>query len=213
MSSRRVTVVDYGLGNLRSVSEALRKIGADAHISSDPDYIAKSSQLILPGVGAFGVAVASLSGYNLKEAVVRSALSGAPLLGICLGMQLLFNQSSEFGQSEGLGLIPGVVSEIRSPKDASSGVKKTHIGWRTLDLTTSGNSSRLLANCDPQDSFYFVHSFSGNPSESSDSLATVAFGNQTIVAAAFRENVFGVQFHPEKSGLAGLRLLEAFIEL
>jgi len=207
----KVTVVDYGLGNLKSVSQALKALGAEPQVTSDPDIVALAERVILPGVGAFRVAMEALISQGLSDAVLATAKKGTPILGICLGMQLLFDSSNEFGYTDGLGLIPGKVSPIVSSSERSPAVRSTHIGWRTLDMTQSGSSIRDFAGLRPDTSYYFVHSYGASPLRESDLYASVLYGGQNVCAVAGNENVQGVQFHPEKSAKAGLRVLESFL--
>jgi len=209
----KVTVVDYGLGNLKSVSQALKALGAEPQVTSDPDIVDRAERVILPGVGAFRVAMEALRSRGLFDAVLATAKKGTPILGICLGMQLLFDSSDEFGHTDGLGLIPGKVSPIVSPEERSPAVRSTHIGWRTLDITPAGRSIRDFAGLRPDTSYYFVHSYGANPLHESDFYASVLYGGQKVCAVAGKENVQGVQFHPEKSAKAGLRVLESFLDL
>jgi len=209
----KVTVVDYGLGNLKSVSQALKALGAEPRVTSDPESLDRAERIILPGVGAFRVAMEALHSQALSDAILAAAKKGTPILGICLGMQLLFDSSSEFGYTDGLGLIPGKVSPIVSSPARSPAVRSTHIGWRTLDITPAGYSVRNFGGLRADTSYYFVHSYGANPLHESDLYASVTYGDQNVCAAAGKENVQGVQFHPEKSAKAGLRVLESFFVL
>lgn len=211
MAKPKVTVVDYGLGNLMSVSQALLKVGADPEIVADPDGISFSQPLVLPGVGAFGEAMRCLRETGLQEAILGVALSGTPVLGICLGMQLMFDQSSEFGDTVGLGLIPGEVKKIFSGDHKRPGTRSTHIGWQELDLTSAGRSHSLFTNYEDKGALYFVHSYAAATHRPEHSLATVRYGGVKVLAAAAVNNVSGVQFHPEKSGAVGLAFLEKFL--
>jgi glutamine amidotransferase len=207
-----VTIVDYGVGNLFSVRKALEKCGADVVLSADPDVLLKSDRLVLPGVGAFGGAISELQRLGLIEVIQKFAASGKPLLGICLGMQLLFDESEEFGLHAGLGLIPGRVVPI--PRTSSDGdkLKIPHIGWASLNPSASKNSweGTALFNIKPDDCVYFVHSFMGRPKNLSDQLANCLYGGHSIVAVVAHRNIIGCQFHPEKSGKVGLSILQAF---
>lgn len=197
-----IGVCDYGVGNLRSVERALRIAGADPLISNDPTAIAGCDGVVLPGVGAFSVAAVALRETGLGEAVRRLAQAGRPVLGICLGHQLLFERSAEGKGGEGLGLLPGTVVRI-TPGD---GVKVPHMGWNTIDVA---RDSVLLDGVASGSSMYFVHSYAA-VAEDDDVVATTDYGTR-IVAAVERDNVMGTQFHPEKSGATGLRVYANFV--
>ncbi len=201
-----VAIIDYGVGNLFSLVSSLKAIGVDALITGDTEVIKKADKLILPGVGAFGDAAKKLRESGLYELIIEQANSGKPLMGICLGMQLLFEKSYEYGEHNGLGLLKGsVVSmENRIPK----GLKIPHIGWNGLKFKTE---SPIFKHIDNEDCVYFVHSFYAEGCEDS-LLATAEYGKE-ITAAVGKGNVFGCQFHPEKSGKVGLNILKAFCEI
>ena len=201
-----IAIVDYGVGNLFSLQSSLAAIGAEAVVTADPNILRQADKIILPGVGAFGDAARKLRSTGLANLVVELAKSGKPLLGICLGMQLLFDKSYEFGEFEGLGLIPGVVRPISDviPGD----YKIPHIGWSPLRFR---KASPLFAHIREGDCVYFVHSFYAAQCEDSV-LATAEYGSE-LTAAVAKGNVYGCQFHPEKSGNVGLAILKAFTEL
>lgn len=201
-----VAIIDYGVGNLFSLKSSLAAIGADAVVTGDAEVIRAADKIILPGVGAFGDAAAKLRESGLDKVVIEEAKSGKPLLGICLGMQLLFDKSFEYGEHEGLGLIPG---EIRSIREViGEGLKVPHIGWNALKFTRENELFRYLKD---GDYVYFVHSFYGaNCAESV--IATAEYGAD-LTAAVANKNVYGCQFHPEKSGNVGLNILKAFCEM
>ena len=200
-----ITIVDYGVGNLFSLSCSLKKVGAPCRISGESEVIASSDGLILPGVGAFEDAAGKLRDTGLGESVREYALSGRPLLGICLGMQLLFDDSWEFGHHRGLGLIPG---SVRSLAERVSGMKIPHMGWNRLDITRTGG---ILASLGGESYMYFVHSFYADcPGEFVTSCAEYGF---PVTASVQRDNVYGCQFHPEKSSDAGLAVLGEFCRL
>lgn len=196
-------IIDYGVGNLFSLASALSFLGEEAEITADPEKIRKADRLILPGVGAFGDAMEKLKQQGLDECIQKEAAGGKPLLGICLGMQLLFEKSYEFGEHEGLGLIPGQVCPLRGK--IPQNLKIPHIGWNSLQLL--GNCP-LFQNVKDGEAVYFVHSFYAEDC-ASYVTATTEYGAQ-ITAAAAKGNVYGCQFHPEKSGDTGLRILAAF---
>jgi glutamine amidotransferase len=195
-----ILVLDYGMGNLRSVEKALEHVGARAAIGADPEAVRAADGLILPGVGAFPRAMERIRATGLDELIVGRAAAGTPILGICLGLQLLFERSDELGGAVGLGLLPGAVTALDSP-----GLKVPHIGWAPVRWE---RDSRLTAGIPSETPFYLVHSFVARPS-AADTLGTAEYGER-FAAAAERGNVFGVQFHPEKSSAAGLRLLANF---
>jgi glutamine amidotransferase len=198
--SVRIGILDYGVGNLRSVEKALEHIGATATISADPAAMRAVDGLILPGVGAFPKAMERIRERGLDELIFERRDAGVPILGICLGLQLLFDSTTELGGAEGLGLLSGEVDGLDSP-----GLKIPHIGWSPVRWE---KSSRLADGIDSETPFYLVHSFAPRP-EAEDLLGTAAYGAR-FACAAERDNVFGVQFHPEKSSAAGLRLLSNF---
>lgn len=212
--SDRVTVVDYGIGNVYSVCNALARIGATPELTGDPAAIASAERVILPGVGAFSRAMDNLRAGGLDAAIARFIDTGRPFLGICIGMQVLMEVSTEFGEHAGLGYIPGRVERI--PDTGSDGRKLTvpHIAWAKVQATTDPASGPLAL---PQDDaggrhFYFVHSFMGRPTDPAHLLATADYGGNAITAAIGRDNILGLQFHPERSGPAGLALLDRFVK-
>jgi glutamine amidotransferase len=196
----RITIVDYGMGNLRSVEKALEHVGATATISADPETIRAAEGLVLPGVGAFPRAMERIRQLGLDELIAERREAGVPILGICLGLQLLFETSTELGGATGLGLLDGPVAEL----DAD-GLKVPHIGWSPVRWE---GESRLTEGIPSETPFYFVHSFAPRP-EAEELLGSAAYGVR-FACAAQHGNVFGVQFHPEKSSAAGLRLLANF---
>ena len=201
-----IAIVDYGVGNLFSLVSSFKAIGVEAIATSDRDIIEKADKIVLPGVGAFGDAAEKLASSGLKEVVLSEVKKGKPLLGICLGMQLLFDKSYEYGEHEGLGLIKG---EIRPIKEViPSDYKIPHIGWNALKFN---KTSKLFKYINEGDHVYFVHSFYGAECEQSV-IATAEYG-AFLTAAVEDKNVFGCQFHPEKSGNVGLNILRAFCEV
>ena len=202
-----IAIIDYGVGNLFSLRSSLAMVGAEAVVTADPARIAQADRVILPGVGAFGDARARLAQTGLDRVVLAEAAAGKPLMGICLGMQLLFDRSFEFGEHEGLGLIPGRVVDM-TPR-ITPGLKVPHIGWNALEITKKDHP--LMKNLSDGDCVYFVHSFCAVDCEES-LLARTEYGG-AITAAVARGNVCGCQFHPEKSGRIGLEILRAFCEI
>ena len=204
-----IGIVDYGVGNLFSLQSSLRAVGGEAVVSGDPDTLAHADKLLLPGVGAFGDAAAKLRTSGLSQMVLEAAQKGTPLLGICLGMQLLFDKSYEYGEHPGLGLIPGSVTPLEGRIPAE--LKIPHIGWNALLFPEGRPRSPLFRALREGDHVYFVHSFSAVDCEASVSART-EYG-ALLTAAVERDNVFGCQFHPEKSGPVGLNILKAFCTL
>jgi glutamine amidotransferase len=197
-----IAIIDYGMGNLHSVSKAVERLGFEAVVTSDPEVILSANGAVLPGVGAFGDAMDNLRETGLKETVLEYAASGKPLLGICLGMQLLFSESEEHGQHSGLNLLPGKVVRFRGP------YKVPHMGWNRLSFR---RASPLLEGLE-EGHVYFVHSYHVIPEETNDLLATTDY-YQAVTAIVGRGNVYGMQFHPEKSSDLGMKLLERFLKL
>lgn len=209
-----VTIVDYGLGNLFSVTRAFEQVGAAVSVTDSASDIERAERLVLPGVGAFRKGMEGLRARNLVEPLRRYGASGRPLLGICLGMQLLFEWSSEFGRDEGLGLMKGGVEAIPATGTDGRPHKIPHIGWNKLELPPSRGTwtDTPLAGLALGAPVYFVHSFTAAPA-AQDRVADAHYDGCVISAAAGSGPLFGCQFHPEKSGPAGLRILEAFVRL
>ena len=201
-----VTIIDYGVGNLFSLESSFRKIGEEVCVSSDPDRIRAAERLLLPGVGAFGDAAARLKESGLYGVIREAAESGKPLLGICLGMQLLFERGYEYGVHEGLGLLRGEVVPMKGY--IPDGLKIPAIGWNALKIK---KESPLFKYVNSGDHVYFVHSYYAKCGE--DSLLATAEYGKDVTAAVGYANIFGCQFHPEKSGEVGLSILRAFAEI
>ncbi len=201
-----VTIVDYGVGNLYSLRCSLEAIGQEAGISSDPEEISRAEKILLPGVGAFGDAAEKLRRNGMDQAVREAAGKGTPLLGICLGMQMLFERSYEYGIHEGLGLLPGEVRPIAEM--IPSGLKIPQMGWNALIFKKKSPLFRYIRE---GDCVYFVHSYAATGCGDA-LLATTEYGAE-LTACAGSGNVFGCQFHPEKSGSVGLNILRAFCEI
>ena len=209
----RAALVDYDAGNLLSVARAIRHLGIEADLADTPGAVATADRLVLPGVGAFASCMDGLAKRGLVDAVRRYAESARPFLGICVGMQMLFDGSDEFGSNPGLGLIPGWVRAIPARDPDGRTRKIPHVGWNGLKPANGGAgwTDGLLAGVSPGDNVYFVHSFAAAPEKDSDRLAECDYEGARIVAAVRRGNLWGVQFHPEKSGSSGLRILENFL--
>ena len=201
-----IAIVDYGVGNLFSLKSSFAAIGADAVVTGEAEVLRRADRILLPGVGAFGDAASKLRTSSLDRVVIEEANAGKPLLGICLGMQLLFERSLEYGVHAGLSLIPGEVRPIAEVLPA--GLKIPHIGWNALRFT--GKASPLFRYIKEGDCVYFVHSY--HAAGCADSVIATAEYGAELTAAVQRENVFGCQFHPEKSGRVGLDILRAFCE-
>ncbi len=197
-----IAVIDYGIGNLRSAEKALQHVGGDARLSADPDFIAVADAVVLPGVGAFGACMSSLRACGLEDAALAAVDSGKPFLGVCVGMQMLFDGSEEDASARGLGVIPGVVEWI------PAGVKRPQMQWNQLRFEQPHDP--MVAGLGEHPWMYFVHSLHGVPSNSGDVVATCEYGVSLNVAFR-RDNVFATQFHPEKSGVSGLALLANFV--
>jgi len=200
-----IAIIDYGVGNLRSVQKAFEAVGQQAEVTSDKAVIEAASHVVLPGVGAFGAAAATLRSHGLEDVARAAALSGRPFLGICVGMQLLFDVSFEYGEHAGLGLLPGSVVSFDTTNPQA---KVPQIGWNAIEWQKDNS---LTAAVPSGSMAYFVHSFYCKPLESSDVLATT-FHGIGYASAVQRGNITGVQFHPEKSGDVGLALIRAWAE-
>ena len=204
-----IAIVDYGVGNIFSLYSSFKYIGAEVVLTSNPDEIKKADKIILPGVGAFADAAKKLRESGLADVVVEEAKNGKPLLGICLGMQMLFERSFEYGQHIGLGLIRGDIVSMEGV--VPSGYKIPHIGWNGLHFPENKSKSELFKYKNENDCVYFVHSYFGSNCDDSV-IATTEYGAELTAAVAYK-NVYGVQFHPEKSGDVGMKILKAFCEM
>ncbi|MEA2179130.1 MAG: imidazole glycerol-phosphate synthase subunit HisH [Solirubrobacteraceae bacterium] len=199
-----IGIVDYGMGNRRSVEKALERVGGEPRLTADAEVLATADGLVVPGVGAFPEAMRRLRASGLDELVRERAAAGVPVIGLCLGMQLLFERSAEHGGAEGLGLLPGEVVKLDAP-----GLKLPHIGW---NVVTWRRASPLIADLGPTTAFYHVHSFVPAPSDEDEVLGTGEYG-APFVSFVGRDGVFGAQCHPEKSSTAGLTLLRNFVNI
>ncbi len=209
----RVTIVDFGAGNLLSVARAFKHLGAEVLMASTPEAVLAADRLVLPGVGAFAACMDGLESRFLSGAVKEFASTGRPFLGICVGLQMLFDASEEFGFHRGLGLIPGNVQRIPGHAPGKARHKVPHIGWSSIGVVPGASwSGSALEPLAPGESVYFVHSFAAHPLNPAHRLAECDYNGLTLLAAARKDNVTGCQFHPEKSGKAGLRILNCFME-
>jgi len=197
----KLTIIDYGVGNFRNVQKAFEAVGAQAEITDKPEIVAKAEALVLPGVGAFGDAIDNLRLRELDQLVLEAAQAGKPLLGICVGMQLLFEQSEEMGQHQGLGLLPGRVVRFQN------GLTVPHMGWNQIEPK---RDHLLLEQIEPGDFAYFAHSYYVVPKNPDDIIACTDYGHHypSIVG---RNNICAIQFHPEKSQQVGLQILKNFV--
>ena len=202
-----ITIIDSDIANIGSVLSACRRIGVESTVTTDPAEVSSALALILPGVGAFADGMDCLRRHGLVQPIQEAATRGVPILGICLGMQLLAEVSEEFGEHQGLGLIPGRVVRLQP---ANAGERVPNIGW--CDITATPGA-RLFAGIENGSAFYFVHSYHMACTHSQDSVADISFGASPVSIAVERGNVFGVQFHPEKSQDLGLQLLDNFTRL
>ena len=212
--ARPVVVVDYGRGNLWSVCHAVAAVGGTPRLSEEPAAVRTAERLILPGVGAFGDAMAGLRARGLAEAVLAFAATGRPLLGVCLGMQLLLEASTEFGHHRGLGLVAGRVERLPEPNaGARDRYKIPNVGWCRLEPSPGGTpwADSLFAAVKPGDFAYFVHSYAAHPADPRHRLADIDLGGARVAAAITAGPITGCQFHPEKSGEVGLAILRAFV--
>jgi glutamine amidotransferase len=199
-----LAVIDYDMGNLHSACKGLEKAGAIPKIVDSPEAIAQADAIVLPGVGSFDPAMQHLQNLNLITPIQEAIASGKPFLGICLGLQILF-EASEEGTEKGLGIIPGVVRRFQSEPDLTI----PHMGWNQLQLTQP--ELCLWENLAPKSYVYFVHSYYVDPVDPQVKAATITHGSQTVTAAIAKDNIMAVQFHPEKSSINGLKILENFV--
>ncbi|MFB6274044.1 MAG: imidazole glycerol phosphate synthase subunit HisH [Salinibacter sp.] len=205
-----VTVIDYGIGNLRSIEKAFETVGAPVNRTDDPEDVATADRLVLPGVGAFRACIDEIRQRDLEAPILTAIDRGTPFLGVCVGMQLLFETGHEKGEHEGLGVLPGYVAHFRDTKaEMPKDLSVPHMGWNTIEPT---RESPLLSGLGDTSHVYFVHSYHPVAANDRDVLALTTYGH-AFPSIVHRDNVFGVQFHPEKSQAAGLGLLENFTGL
>lgn len=206
-----IAVIDYGVGNLFSLLSSLNYVGLDTKLTNDIEEIKNAKGIILPGVGAFRDAIGNLEKYGLKETLISEAKKGKPFLGICLGMQMLFEKSYEYGEYEGLGLINGTVEEIKKYISKNSDLKIPHMGWNSLAINDGFKDDKILKDVDNNEYVYYVHSYFAK-TDIKNIVAYSEYGTK-IPGIVKNENVYGMQFHPEKSGDTGLKLLKNWGEL
>lgn len=211
---REVTIVDYGIGNLLSVARAFEQCGAKVKLSDDAKELERAERLVLPGVGAFKDGMQGLEGRGLDHAVKSFSLTGRPFLGICLGMQMMLDESEEYGACRGLGLIAGNVVSIPATTAQGDPHKIPHIGWNELSVAQGSSwDGTLLSGVAQGTAAYFVHSFTAAPADSGHRLADTFYNGRLISAAIRKGNLYGTQYHPEKSGAAGLKMVQSFLGL
>ena len=215
MKRKDVTIIDYGSGNLLSLKRAFEFCGANVIITSNYKIISNASRIVLPGVGAFGNAMKKINILNLKEEIVSTAEKGIPFLGVCLGMQLLMSESEEFGSHKGLNLLQGKVKSIKDIIKNKKDLKIPLIGWKTIHETDlkNINDPSFLKKIKKSDFFYFLHSFVSLPNNVHERKYDVIYEGVKLPAIIGKKNIFGFQFHPEKSGRTGLKLLEEFLKV
>ena len=212
MLSKKITIIDYGCGNILNLSRAIKFLGYETEITHDKNKIINSSYVILPGVGAFGSAMRQIEKYNLRNIILEYAKSNKPLLGICLGMQILHTESYEFGVHKGLGLIEGKVIKISNKKNKK--IKIPHMGWNEIYPNNKKEwKNKILKNSLIGKSFYFVHSFVCVTKNHDSTIAVCDYSDISIPAVVAAGNIFGCQFHPEKSADNGLAVLKNFCEI
>lgn len=203
MTQTTITMIDYGASNIRSAQKAFEHIGATVHLTEDPDEVRRAEKLVLPGVGAFGSGMDGLRRRNLPHAIHEAVARGVPFLGICVGMQLLFDESDEMGIHQGLGLVPGKVTRF-----PANGLKVPHMGWNQLE---HDGVHWLLRGVNSGDYAYFVHSYYCTPGDETNIIARTEY-ERPFASIVARENIYGLQFHPEKSQRVGLQILKNFVE-
>ena len=204
-----IAVIDYGMGNLRSVQKALEKVGAKARVTSDPADIKRCDKVVFPGVGAFGDAMKELRRRGLVDPIKDAVAGGKPFLGLCLGLQLLFEKSEEAPGIKGLSILKGEVKKFRFPKNR---LKVPHMGWNSITKTAKGPIPRILKGIPDGSYMYFVHSYFVKPGDKKIVLTTTDYGID-FVSGVCRDNIYGLQFHPEKSQALGLKILDNFVGL
>jgi len=214
MSAVRVTILDYGMCNLLNVARAFEHCGADVSVVEDPAAARAAERLVVPGVGAFKDSINEVRSRGFDDAIHEFARSGRPMLGICVGMQMLFEASEEFGEYAGLGILPGRVVAVPSLTTTGQPQRVPHIGWNHLvpsEISRGWDNTLLSSFADTGPAVYFVHSFAARPADTRDVLADTLYGGHRVCAAVARDNITAFQFHPERSGRDGLRIIETFL--
>jgi glutamine amidotransferase len=214
--TQKITIADYGVGNLLNVARAFQHCGADVHITENPNEIAEAERLVVPGVGAFEDSINELTRRGFADEIKRYAESARPLFGICVGMQMLFDVSEEFGEHKGLGILPGRVKAVPNTTTSGQMQRVPHIGWGHLIHPETGRTwqNTFLQSFETaRPAVYFVHSFAAYPERDSDRLADCLYGGHRICAAVKRDNIVATQFHPERSGEIGLAMVRSFLAL
>jgi len=205
----KIAIIDYGLGNVRSIANAFENQGANVFLTNSKDGILKSDGLILPGVGAFSHGMNNLENYDLVNVIKKYVFSDKPFLGICLGMQLLFEESEEFGKTSGLGLIPGKV--VKLPTKDNNNEKLPHVSWNELNVKNTQWNGTILEDIEEGSDMYFVHSYVAQPKDSDNILSITEYSSHSFCSSVYKGNIYGCQFHPEKSGMQGLKIIKNFI--
>lgn len=207
-----IAVIDYDVGNIKSICNAFEKVGANIIVTRDSDEIFKADGVVLPGVGAFSHGMQKLKQYGLDKTILEVASSGKPLLGICLGMQMLFSSSEEFGNTAGLGIIPGKI--LKLPLRNPAYQKLPHVSWNELNGCSPYSwGGSILKDIAENENMYFVHSFCANPDDKKAILSTTVYSDHKFCSTVQRNNIYGCQYHPEKSAIAGLKIITNFKEI
>ena len=207
----KISVIDYGIGNIKSICSALEKRNTEIHLTDDKSEIMSSDGLILPGVGAFAHGMEKLISKKLDLIIKEFVSTGKPLLGICLGMQMLFDKSMEFGETDGLGLIPGEVLRLKSNKKEPE--KLPHVSWCGIRLFSNSWNDTILHGIESGEDMYFVHSYYAEPANKDNILSVTEFSGNDYCSTVKRDNIYGCQYHPEKSAREGLRVINNFVEI
>ena len=207
----KIAIIDYGIGNVRSIMNAFDNQGADVFLTNSKDEILKSDGLVLPGVGTFSHGMNNLECYDLVDVIKKYVVLDKPFMGICLGMQLLFEESEEFGQTSGLGLISGKVVKLPTKDDDNE--KLPHVSWNELNVKSAQWTNTILENIEEGSDMYFVHSFVAQPKDSDNVLSITEYSNHNFCSSVNKGNIYGCQFHPEKSGKTGLKVIKNFIRI